>query len=182
MDRIKIYSEFDKLDILQEVMAPQKKLRIGWFTFSCCEDSTIVFTELLNDHWQTWKQILDIRHARVLQTNNVLDELDVAFIEGALSSQDHVDMAKKIRSKAKKVVAIGACAAMGLPSAQRNQFDVRRKQEIMPVLERFKYLPNVQKLSEAITVDMVVPGCPMAEKAFLDALTLLLKEFEITMP
>ena len=25
-----------------------KKLAIGWFTFTCCEDSSIVFIELMN--------------------------------------------------------------------------------------------------------------------------------------
>jgi coenzyme F420-reducing hydrogenase gamma subunit len=156
-----------------------KKLRIGWFTFSCCEDSTIIFTELLNDHWQEWKRLLDIRHARVLQTNNVLDELDVAFVEGALSSQAHVDAVKEIRKKSKKVVAIGACAVTGLPSAQRNQFDPKRLQEIKPILEKFDYLPKAQKLAEVITVDVNVPGCPMDEKNFLKILDGLLKEFQI---
>src|SRR3989344_5066858 len=118
---------------IMDIHEPQKKLRIGWFTFSCCEDSTIIFTELMNDHWQTWKKVLDIRHARVLQTHNVLDELDVAFIEGALSSQTHVDRVKEIRQKSKKVVAIGACAVVGLPSTQRNQFDPERLEEIRPI-------------------------------------------------
>jgi hypothetical protein len=26
-----------------------KRLVVGWFSFTCCEDSTILFTELLND-------------------------------------------------------------------------------------------------------------------------------------
>ena len=111
-------------------MTENKKLRIGWFTFSCCEDSTIIFTELMNEHWEEWKRVLDVRHARVLQTRNVLDELDVAFIEGALATQEHIDKVKEIRSKSKKVVAIGACAVMGLPSAQRNQFDAKRLEEV----------------------------------------------------
>lgn len=163
-----------------ETASPQqKRLRIGWFTFSCCEDSTIVFTELLNDHWQEWKRLLDVRHARVLQTKNVLDEMDVAFIEGALSSQNHVDYVKEIRSKAKKLVAIGACAVIGLPSAQRNQFDPKRLAEIEPILARFAYLPKVQKLADVVTVDINVPGCPMDEKNFLSVLDGLLKEFKI---
>ena len=54
--------------------APQKKLRVGWFTFSCCEDSTVIFTELMNERWQTWKKLIDFRHARVLQANNVMDQ------------------------------------------------------------------------------------------------------------
>lgn len=157
----------------------EKKLRIGWFTFSCCEDSTIIFTELMNEHWQEWKRVLDVRHARVLQTHNVLDELDVAFIEGALATQEHIDKVKEIRSKSKKVVAIGACAVMGLPSAQRNQFDAKRLEEIQPLLARFGHLPKVLKLSDAITVDVSIPGCPMSEKNFMDALSSLLKEFNI---
>ncbi|MFA6587465.1 MAG: hypothetical protein WCT08_00180 [Patescibacteria group bacterium] len=158
---------------------PQKKLRIGWFTFSCCEDSTIIFTELLNDHWQEWKKLLDIRHARVLQSKNVLDKLDVAFIEGALNSQKQVDMVKEIRSKSKKVVAIGACACTGMPSAQRNTFKPKEAKEIEPLLEKFEFLPKGQKLADVIKVDMNVPGCPMDEKVFLKALDALLKEFKI---
>ncbi|RJO58999.1 hypothetical protein C4546_04180 [Candidatus Parcubacteria bacterium] len=156
-----------------------KKLRIGWFTFSCCEDSTIIFTELLNDHWQEWKKLLDIRHARVLQDKNVLDELDVAFIEGALNSQKQVDMAKEIRSNAKKVVAIGACACTGLPSVQRNTFPEKEAKEIKPLVKKFNFLPKGLKLAEAIKVDVNVPGCPMDEKVFLNALDSLLKEFKI---
>ncbi|MDP3964146.1 MAG: hypothetical protein Q8Q20_00595 [bacterium] len=156
-----------------------KKLRIGWFSFSCCEDSTIMFTELLNDHWQEWKPLLDVRHARVLQTKNTLDEMDVAFIEGALAAQEHVDTVKQIRELATVVVAIGACAVIGMPSAQHNIFDPARQEEIQPLLKKFNYLPKALKLSEAITVDVNVPGCPMNEAKFLETLNGALKQFNI---
>ena len=156
-----------------------KKLRVGWFTFSCCEDSTILFTELMNDRWQDWKKLLDFRNARVLQTNNTMDEMDVAFVEGALASPEQVAKLKEIRSKAKKLVAIGACACMGLPSAQRDQFDPERLKEIEPIMARFAYMPHVQKLSDVVTVDAAVPGCPMDEKKFLEALDKFLKEFGV---
>lgn len=159
--------------------APTKKLRIGWFTFSCCEDSTIIFTELLNDHWQEWKRLLDIRHARVLQSHNVLDELDVAFVEGALASTEHIRYLKEIRSKSIKLVAVGACAVMGLPSAQRNQFDAKKMTEIQPLLDKFAHLSQVKKLSDVVQVDYTVPGCPMDEKKFLEVLNTVLKEFKI---
>ena len=50
-----------------------KKLRIGWFSFTCCEDSTIVWVELMNENFFKWKDLLDIRHARVLRRNNTID-------------------------------------------------------------------------------------------------------------
>ena len=61
-----------------------KKLRIGWFTFTCCEDSTIMFTELLNTHWEEWNPKLEFVHAKTLQAHNEMREMDVAFVEGAI--------------------------------------------------------------------------------------------------
>jgi coenzyme F420-reducing hydrogenase gamma subunit len=60
-----------------------KRLLVGWFSFTCCEDSTILLTELLNDHLDEWKKVIDFRHIKALKTNNSLAGLDVAFIEGA---------------------------------------------------------------------------------------------------
>src|SRR3989344_2058142 len=149
------------------------KLKIGWFSFSCCEDNTVIFTELMNDHWQEWKQLFDFRHARVLQSHNVLDELDIAFIEGAIASDDHAAKLKEIRERSRKLVAIGACAVVGMPAAQRNYFHEEQKQEIEFLIARFKALPRVLKVSDVVKVDAEVGGCPMDPKKFLEAVTSL---------
>lgn len=144
-----------------------KKIRVGWFSFTCCEDSTIVMTEIMNDHWQEWKKLFDFRHARVLKTKNVLDAMDVAFVEGAISSEPQAEQLRKIRENATMLVAIGACACTGMPSAQRNAFSPKQKQEIEFLLARFAQLPKVEKLSDVVKVDAEVPGCPMDPKNFL---------------
>lgn len=153
----------------------QPKIRIGWFTFSCCEDSTIVMTELMNDHWQEWKAMFDFRHAHVLQTHNVLDELDIAFVEGAIASEKHVAKLKEIRAKSKYLVAIGACAVIGMPSAQRNNFNPKQQAEVQYLIDRFKALPKVMKLSDVVKVDDQVPGCPMDPTTFLKKVDALVK-------
>ena len=158
--------------------SPAKKIRIGWFTFSCCEDSTIVFTELMNDHWQEWKELFDFRHARVLKKHNVLDELDIAFIEGAIATPEHEKMLREIRQKSKKLVAIGACAVVGLPSAQRNTFTEGQKAEVQFLIDRFKALPKVLKVADVVKVDDQVPGCPMDPKIFITKVEALVKEFQ----
>jgi coenzyme F420-reducing hydrogenase gamma subunit len=68
---------------------------------------------------------------------------------------------------------------MGLPSAQRNQFDAKKLAEIQPLLDKFAYLPQVKKLADIVEVDYTVPGCPMDEKKFLEVLNTALKEFKI---
>lgn len=156
----------------------KKKIRIGWFSFSCCEDSTIVMTELMNDHWQEWKKLFDFRHANVLKKNNIMGEFDIAFVEGALASDAHIEKLKTIRKNAKKLVAIGACAIVGMPSGQRNLFTEQQRQEIQFLTDRFKALPKVLKVSDVVKVDAQVPGCPMDPKLFLKAVDMLVKEFQ----
>lgn len=160
-------------------MSAARKLRIGWFSFSCCEDSTIVLTELLNDHFDAWKDKVDFAHVRVLKKNNSMEGLDVAFIEGAISNPKAEAEVKAIRANAKKVVAIGSCAVTGMPSGQRNAFDPTRQEEVLPIVRAFDYSKDVRSLKQVIAVDDEVPGCPMTEASFLAALDRLLKEFKI---
>lgn len=147
-----------------------KKLRIGWFTFTCCEDSTILFTELLNTHYKEWLSHLEFVHARILRKDDTqeIQQMDVAFVEGAISSDEQENKLKKIREKAITLVAIGSCAVTGSPSAQRNYFNESQKEEIRQVLEKFKYKDRVLKLSDVVTVDASIPGCPMNETMFLE--------------
>lgn len=156
-----------------------KKLRVGWFSFSCCEDSTIVFTELLNDHWNEWKDKLEFVNAIVLQKRGELKDLDISFVEGAITSDFQEQKLKKIRANSKKVVAIGACACTGMPSAQRNTFNDEQKKEIENILIRFQYAASVKRLKDVIEVDAEVNGCPMVESVFLETLTKCLKEFGV---
>lgn len=165
-------------DLTPSTKSGQRKIRIGWFSFSCCEDNTVIMTEVLNDHWQEWKKLFDIRHARVLQSHNVLDELDIAFVEGAVASETQAEKVKEIRAKSKIVVAIGACAVVGMPSGQRNFFTEGQKKEIEFLIARFGALPKVLKLADVIKVDAEVGGCPIDLDKFLTAVNTLVKQFQ----
>ena len=159
----------------------QKKMVVGWFTFTCCEDSTILFTELLNKHLDEWKKLVEFRYLRALKTKNEIRDLDVAFIEGAVSSEKQAGEVKNIRANAKYVVAIGACACTGLPSATRNSFtDEMITEKIRCYMSTFDYNKKVQKLAEVIKIDDEVGGCPMNVPVFLEILNKYLKLFNIT--
>jgi sulfhydrogenase subunit delta len=158
----------------------KKKLVIGWFSFTCCEDSTILLTELLNDHLDEWKKVIEFRHIKPLKTKNSIEGLDVAFIEGAISSDSQAKEVQKIRDNAKYVVAIGSCACTGLPSASRNDFVSEAITErIQWYMSNFDYSPKVRKLDDVIKVDDMVGGCPMIVNSFLQAVDKYLKLFKI---
>lgn len=151
-----------------------RKLKVAWFSFSCCEDNVIVFSELLNDHWLEWKKLIEITNARVLRTKNVMEDFDIAFIEGAIASPKHVEKLTEVRKLANKLVAVGACACTGMPSAQRNLFNPTQKANIQPLVDKFGSLPKVLKVSEVVKVDAEVPGCPMDPNDFVTKATALI--------
>lgn len=144
------------------------KLRIGWFTFTCCEDSTILFTELLNTHWKEWKDKIEFVNARILKENNKIENLDISFVEGSISSEEQAEKLREIRKNSKTLVAIGACAVSAMPSGWRNTFDEKTKQEIQFLVDRFSHLDKVQPLSAFVKIDESIPGCPMNEAKFLE--------------
>ena len=156
----------------------RQKLRVGWFSFSCCEDSTIIFTELLNDHWQVWKDKIEFVHALVLKKKNELKDLDIAFVEGAITTESQEVLLKQIRINSKKLVAIGSCACTGMPSAQRNWFNDEKKKEINNLLIRFKYADKVKRLKDIVQVDAEVNGCPMVEQVFLQVINDLISKVQ----
>ncbi|MFO0703209.1 MAG: hypothetical protein U0525_00600 [Patescibacteria group bacterium] len=159
---------------------PGKKLVIGWFSFTCCEDSTILFTELLNKHFDTWRNLIEFRHLQVLKTKNELRDLDVAFIEGAISSESQAEEVRKIRANTRYVVAIGSCACSGSPSTARNYFvNEEISERIRWYLSHFDYSDKVRKLEDVIKVDDKVNGCPMITLMFLKTVNKYLKLFGI---
>ncbi len=159
-----------------------RKLRIGWFTFTCCEDSSIIFLEMMNRDYFKWKEQLDFRYCKMLKSKNVLDELDVAFVEGAISNDREKEKLLEIRSKAKYLVAIGSCACTGYPSAQRNDFSPEVKARIEPFLKKWDLYKDVLRLDQLVKVDDKVDGCPMFEAIFLRVLDKYLKEFGVPVP
>jgi sulfhydrogenase subunit delta len=158
----------------------QERLVVGWFSFTCCEDSTILFTELLNDHFDAWKRLVEFRHMKALKANNSLAGLDVAFVEGAISSESQAEEVRRIRDNAEYVVAIGACACTGKPSTSRNQFASGQINErIRWYLSHFDYGKEVKSLDEVIRVDDMVRGCPMKVPSFLQTLNKYLELYGI---
>jgi coenzyme F420-reducing hydrogenase gamma subunit len=163
-----------------QITTKKEKMVVGWFSFTCCEDSTILFTELLNDHLPEWKKVVEFRYVRALKTKNEIRDLDVAFIEGAVSGETQENEVKEIRENSKYVVAIGSCACTGMPSASRNAFaDEQINERIQWYLSHFDYSDKVKKLEEVIKVDDKVDGCPMHVPDFLAALEKYLKIYNL---
>jgi len=157
-----------------------RKLKVGIFSFTGDEGCVIVFTEILNDYLAKWKDLVEFRFARALQKKNSIRGIDVAFVEGAMSSKREVKRLREVRKNSKRIVAIGSCAISGSPSNHRNFFDKKRLKEIRPILNKFDLFEKVEPIKKFVKVDGEVPGCPMNEDAFIKAMEKYLGEFKIS--
>jgi len=154
-------------------------MRIGWFTFTCSEDSSIELIELMNERFFEWKRRIDFRYCAPLKSKNVLDELDVAFIEGAISNDYEKKRLQEVRGKSRYLVAVGSCACTGYPSAQRKDFAPEIKSRISAFMQKWDLYKEVLRVEDVVKVDAKVPGCPMDTKKFLDVLEGYMKEFGV---
>jgi len=155
------------------------KLKVGLFSFTSDEGCSMIFIELMNNHFSDWEKLLDFKYFKLLKSKNELKNLDVALVEGAISTFKEEEKLKEIRKNSKKLVAIGSCAVNGSPSNQRNFFNEYTKEEIKMILDNFGHRDKVSALNEIVKVDDFVPGCPMDEDKFLEVLNKYLKEFKV---
>lgn len=155
------------------------KLKVGLFSFTSDEGCSMIFLELMNNHFSEWEKLIDFKYFKLLKSKNELKDLDLALVEGAISTFKEEKKLKEIRDKSKKLVAIGSCAVNGSPSNQRNFFSEETKSEIKIVLDEFGHRDKVSALNKIVKVDDYVPGCPMDENKFLEVLNKYLKEFKV---
>ncbi|MCE0521808.1 MAG: hypothetical protein LV480_02735 [Methylacidiphilales bacterium] len=114
---------------------------------------------------------VDIVYSPLVDTKEYPENVDVALIEGAVSSEEDVEKIRKIRKRTKLLVALGDCAVTSNVPSMRNRFkveDVEHRayienaqnnpgipREVIPPL-----LPKSRPVHEFVKVDVYVPGCP----------------------
>lgn len=99
--------------------------------------------------------------------------VDVGILEGGINNTTNEEVAKRMRSRCKCLVALGDCAVFGGVPAMRNFFkleDALRRAYIetestdetgtIPSDPELAVPTQVRALSEVVKVDVYVPGCP----------------------
>lgn len=139
------------------------------------------------------ERLVDIAKAVTLTASPITDikeppEVDVAIVEGAVCNTDNLAVLRKIREKAKILVALGDCACFGGVPTMRNFFDLQEVLqrgyvgtestalgEVPESEELPRLLDKVQPLSYFVKVDASLPGCPPSADAIYYALTELVQ-------
>jgi len=124
----------------------------------------------------------------LLDTKEIPDNIDIAFLEGTVRNGHDEQVCKELRLKSKIIVAFGDCACFGgvpgLANLRGKEEILKRKyvkaesvkhstipSEIVP-----QFLEEAKAVHQVIIVDYMFPGCPPMPDLITKGLTALLKE------
>ncbi|MBN2130604.1 MAG: hypothetical protein JW741_13970 [Sedimentisphaerales bacterium] len=143
------------------------KPKIAIFDFACCEGCQLQIVNLE-------EEILDLLGgADVVEWREAMseksDEYDIAIIEGSITRLEDEERLKLIRSRAKVLIALGACATMGGVNKLKNNFDLDDVKKC--VYGKAAGKPHLHTgltkgVDEVVDVDFYVHGCPIDRKEF----------------
>ena len=144
------------------------KPKIAIFDFACCEGCQLQLVNLE-------EELLDLLGvADVVEWREAMseksDEYDIAIIEGSITRLEDEERLKLIRSRAKILIALGACATIGGVNKLKNNFDdldevkkcVYGKDASKPHLAT----QETKSVAEVVDVDFCVHGCPIDRAEF----------------
>lgn len=113
----------------------------------------------------------DIVYSPLVDFKEYPDGVDVALVEGAVSSGEDEHKIRMIREKTKILVSLGDCAVTANVPSMRNPFGVdailkrayienATTQQQIPATDIPKLLPRSRPVHEFVKVDVFIPGCP----------------------
>ena len=141
-------------------MRKQPKPKVAFFDFTDCEGCQLQFANMGSTLLDITK-LVDIVNFREIMSEAGQD-YQIAFIEGSITTDNDVIRIKKIREKAKIIVALGSCATIAGVNGIKNRtsLDVAKQRvygEKQDTVNTIKAMP-VHKI---VKVDYFIHGCPV---------------------
>lgn len=127
----------------------------------------------MEDHLLDVLGLMDIVYWQLTSSGHLPEEYDVAVIEGAVTTREHVALLERVRATAGVVVALGTCAVTGgIPAlATTGVLDDRYSVVYGDGVAVARGRQNPAPVSSVIEVDYRVLGCPIDPAEFVTVLS-----------
>jgi len=115
--------------------------------------------------------LVDLVYSPLVDIKEYPEDVDIALVEGAVSSEEDFHKIQAIRQNTKMLVSLGDCSVTANVPGMRNPFPVKAiydraytenvtlnpgtPTQVVPAL-----LPYSRPIHEVVKVDVFVPGCP----------------------
>ncbi len=162
-----------------------KKVKVATVWLDGCSGCHMSFLDIDEGIVAVAKKI-DLVYGPLVDAQKFPEGVDVALVEGAVSSQEDLAKIQTIRERSKFVIALGDCAVTSNVPAMRNTIPVKKildrvylegasKDPCVPADGVPKLLKRAVPLQEAVKVDLHLPGCPPPARTILYVLGELLE-------
>src|SRR6056297_2941281 len=105
------------------------KPRVAIFDFACCEGCQLQIVNLEEEILNLIGAVDVVEWREAMSEQS--DEYDIAIIEGSITRPQDEEKIKEIRSRAKILIAIGACATIGGINKLKNNFNLDEVREFV---------------------------------------------------
>jgi sulfhydrogenase subunit delta len=154
----------------------KEKVKIGIYELTGCAGDALLIVDCEEELVNIF-QAADIEAFLMAKSDNRDGQLDVAMVEGSVSTEKEKEELLDIRNRAKAVVAIGNCACVGGIQAaflDKKEWE-KNYRKVYGSLELSHSKPLQSKPIDAfIKVDYYLPGCPIGKEQFLTTFARLL--------
>lgn len=145
------------------------------YKFTSCDGCQLAFLNLGED-LLTLAELVDIRHFAEAGVLGPEAKVDIAFIEGSISTPDERERIGRIRANSRFLVAIGACATAGGLQALRN-LGGETQDWVAGIYATPAYIETLDTssaIADHVKVDLELWGCPVNGRQVLAAVRALL--------
>ena len=150
------------------------KTTVAVHKFSSCDGCQLALLNL-GEPLLLLNQLIEIKHFAEAGPIDEEAKVDIAIVEGSISTSKDSERLQKIRDNSTYLITIGACATSGGIQALRNMASTN--EWIADIYARpslIDSLDNSTAIKDQVKVDLELWGCPINQQQILTAIRALL--------
>jgi sulfhydrogenase subunit delta len=155
----------------------QEKLKIGIYELTGCAGDALLILDCEKELVDIFNSV-DIQSFLMAKSDNIEGELDIALVEGSVTTEREIEELKDIRKRSKLVVAIGLCASVGGLQARfldQKEWQDNFRKVYGDIEMTHTHAVQSKPIDAYVEVDYYLPGCPIGKEQFLNFFTRFLK-------
>lgn len=155
-----------------------KKPKVAIVSLTSCEGCQFALLDM-GEKFLDFASRIEMMDFRLLEDEeDAGTKLDIAIVEGNPMTKDNLRTLQNLRKRAKILVVLGNCAAMGgIPEIKNYQEGKKTIKHVYRYIQGIDN-PEVKEVDNFVKVDFTFPGCPITASEFLEYMPLILEAAE----